>query len=140
MESLTIGQLAKHARVNRENVRYYERRRLLTRPSRSISGYRMFSDDALRRLRFIRRAKVLGFSLSEIHDLLALRVNSANSCDRVRARARAKVVEIDQKIRSLRRMKRALSQLIAACERRGKTSDCPILDSLETADEEKGIG
>ncbi len=130
MERLTIGDLAKRAHVNRETVRYYERRRLLPRASRSIAGYRVFSDDALRRLRFIRHAKVLGFSLNEIKELLALRVNSVDACDRVRERTQAKVADID-KIHSLQQMKDALSELISACGRRGKTSDCPILDSLD---------
>src|SRR6266567_4181011 len=105
VEQLTIGQLAKQAHVNRETVRYYERRRLLSRPSRSISGYRVFSDDAVRRLRFIRHAKMLGFSLNEIRELLTLRVSSVGTCDRVRARTLAKITDIDQKIRSLRQMK-----------------------------------
>jgi Hg(II)-responsive transcriptional regulator len=131
VEYLTIGQLAKQARVNRETVRYYERRRLLSRPSRLISGYRVFSDDAVRRLRFIRHAKMLGFSLNEIRELLALRVDSIDACDRVRVRTQAKLADIDNKIRSLRQMKAALTRLVAACERRGKTKDCPILDSLE---------
>jgi Hg(II)-responsive transcriptional regulator len=136
VEHLTTGQLAKQAHVNRETVRYYERRQLLSRPSRSISGYRVFSDDAVRRLRFIRHAKMLGFSLSEIRDLLTLRVSSLGTCDRVRARTLAKIADIDHKIRSLRRMKSTLTQLAAACERRGKTNDCPILDSLEAPSEE----
>ena len=136
MEYLTIGQLAKQARVNRETVRYYERRRLLSRPSRWISGYRVFSDDAVRRLRFIRHAKMLGFSLNEIRELLTLRVSSAGACDRVHARTLAKIADIDAKIRSLRQMKSALTQLAATCERRGETSDCPILDSLESPGEE----
>ncbi len=131
MEYLTIGQLAQQAHVNRETVRYYERRRLLSRPSRSISGYRVFSDDAVRRLRFIRHAKILGFSLNEIPELLALRVDSIDACDRVRVRTQAKIADIDNKIRSLRQMKAALTRLVSACERRGKTNDCPILDSLE---------
>jgi len=131
VEYLTIGQLAKQAHVNRETVRYYERRRLLSRPPRSISGYRVFSDDAVRRLRFIRHAKMLGFSLNEIRELLALRVDSIDACDRVRVRAQAKLADIDNKIRSLRQMKAALTRLVGACERRGKTGDCPILDSLE---------
>src|SRR5216683_4234358 len=100
METLTIGELAKRARVNRETVRYYERRRLLPRPSRSVSGYRVFSDDALRRLRFIRHAKALGFSLNEISELLVLRVNSVDACDRVRSRTRAKIADIDGKIKA----------------------------------------
>ncbi len=131
MERLTIGELAKRAHVNRETVRYYERRRLLPRASRSMAGYRVFSDDALRRLRFIRHAKVLGFSLNEIRELLALRVHSVDACDRVRERTEAKVADIDKKINSLQQMKHALSELISACARRGKTSDCPILDSLD---------
>jgi MerR family transcriptional regulator, copper efflux regulator len=131
MEQLTIGELAKRAHVNRETVRYYERRRLLPRASRSMSGYRVFSDDALRRLRFIRHAKVLGFSLNEIRELLTLRVNSSDTCDRVRERTEVKIADIDSKIQTLQQMKDALSELVAACSRRGKTNDCPILDSLE---------
>jgi MerR family copper efflux transcriptional regulator len=136
VEYLTIGQLATQAQVNRETVRYYERRRLLSRPSRSISGYRVFSDDAVRRLRFIRHAKMLGFSLNEIRELLTLRVSSVGTCDRVRERTLAKIADIDHKIRSLRQMKSTLTQLTAACERRGKTNDCPILASLEAPGEQ----
>jgi MerR family copper efflux transcriptional regulator len=131
MEQLTIGELAKRAHVNRETVRYYERRRLLPRPSRSISGYRVFADDAVRRLSFIRHAQELGFSLNEIRDLLALRVKSVDTCDRVRERAEAKLADIEKKIKSLQHMKEALSELVGACSRRGKTRECPILDSLE---------
>src|SRR5713226_4047630 len=127
METLTIGELAKRARVNRETVRYYERRRLLQRASRSISGYRVFSDDALRRLRFIRHAKVLGFSLNEIRELLTLRVNSIDTCDRVRERAEVKIADINKKTQALQHMRDALSELVTACSRRGKTNDCPIL-------------
>lgn len=131
MEQLTIGKLAKQAHVNRETVRYYERRRLLPRASRSMSGYRVFPDDALRRLRFIRHAKVLGFSLNEIRELLTLRVNSVDTCDRVRERTEVKIADINGKIQAFQQMKDALSELVAACSRRGRTKDCPILDSLE---------
>jgi MerR family transcriptional regulator, copper efflux regulator len=131
MDVLTIGQLAREACVNRETIRYYERRRLLQRPSRSVTGYRVFSDDALKRLRFIRHAKMLGFSLEEIRELLALRINSIDTCERVRQRTRAKIADIDQKIESLQRMRLALSELVTACSRRRKTNDCPILNSLE---------
>ena len=107
MDGLTTGQLAKQASVNRETVRYYERRRLLQRPSRSVTGYRVFSDDALRRLRFIRHAKILGFSLEEIRELLALQINSIDSCERVRQRTLAKIADIERKIEALQRMRRA---------------------------------
>src|SRR5216683_1860364 len=112
MEQLTIGELAKRAHVNRETVRYYERRRLLPRPSRSISGYRVFNEDAVRRLRFIRHAQELGFSLNEIRELLALRVKSVDTCDRVRERAEAKIVDIEKKIGALQHMNEALSELV----------------------------
>jgi Hg(II)-responsive transcriptional regulator len=131
MEPLSVGELAKRAHVNRETVRYYERRRLLPRPSRSVSGYRIFSDEALRRLRFIRHAKDLGFSLNEISELLALRVASANKCQRVQERTQAKIADIEKKIDTLREIKHALSELVAACSRRKRTNDCPILDTLE---------
>ena len=131
MERLTIGQLAREAHVNRETVRYYERRRLLQRPSRSMAGYRVFSDDALRRLRFIGHAKMLGFSLEEIKELLALRVSSIGACDRVRERALVKIADIERKIATLQEMRRALGKLVSACSRRRKTDECPILESLE---------
>jgi MerR family transcriptional regulator, copper efflux regulator len=130
MEQLTVGELAERAHVNRETVRYYERRRLLPRPSRLVSGYRVFGDDAVRRLRFIRHAQELGFSLNEIKELLALRVKSVDACG-VRERAEAKITDIQRKIESLRHMKEAPSELVAECSRRGKTKECPILDSLE---------
>ncbi len=130
MEQLTVGELARRAHVNRETVRYYERRRLLPRPLRTTSGYRVFSDDALRRLRFIRHAKALGFSLNEIKELLALRVNSIGACDRVQERTQAKMADIDEKIRSMKQVKDALSELVDACARRRKSNECPILDSL----------
>jgi len=133
MHVLTIGQLARRARVNRETVRYYERRRLLQCPSRSVTGYRVFSDDALRRLRFIRHAKMLGFSLEEIKELLALRINSIDTCERVRERTQTKIADIERKIEALQRMRRALSKLVMACSRRQKTDECPILNCLEAS-------
>jgi MerR family copper efflux transcriptional regulator len=133
MEQLTLGQLAKRAGVNRETVRYYERRRLLQRPSRSIAGYRLFPDDAVKRLRFIRHAKVLGFSLEEIKELLALRVHSIATCDRVCERTQIKIADTERKIAALLQMKHVLCELVTACSRRRKTDECPILDSLEAS-------
>ena len=133
MEHLTIGQLAKQASLNRETVRYYERRRLLQRPARSIAGYRVFSDDAVKRLRFIRHAKMLGFSLEEIRELLSLRLDSIDTCGRVRERTQIKIGDIERKIEALQQMRRALGELVTACSRRRKTDKCPILDSLEAS-------
>ena len=131
MQRLTIGQLAKQAQVNRETVRYYERRRLLQRPARSMAGYRVFPDEALQRLWFIRRAKMLGFSLEEIRELLTLRIGSIDTCGRVRERAQSKIGDIERKIVALQQMKRALNQLVTACSQQRQIGECPILESLE---------
>ena len=128
---LTIGRLAREAGVNLETVRFYERRGLLPKPPRSASGYRLFPADAARRLRFIRRAQELGFSLVEIRELLSLRVSpTAKSAD-VRRRAEAKIADIDAKIRTLDSMKRTLRKLTNVCEGCGPIAKCPILESLD---------
>jgi MerR family mercuric resistance operon transcriptional regulator len=94
-------------------------------------GLPSISDDALKRLRFIRHAKVLGFSLEEIRKLLALRINSVDRCDRVRERTQAKIADVDRKIEALQQMRGVLSELVTACSQRRKTEACPILDSME---------
>lgn len=130
MRTLTTGQLAKQAQVNVETVRYYERRGLIPEPPRRESGYRMYSQDTAARIEFIKRAKELGFSLKEVSELLSLRAGPATTCEDVKKRAEAKVADIEEKIRDLQRMKSALAKLIAACEGRGPTSECPILEAL----------
>jgi MerR family mercuric resistance operon transcriptional regulator len=131
VKSLTIGRLAKEAGVNLETVRYYERRGLLQRPPRSASGYRLFPLETARRLRFIRRAQELGFSLKEIRELLSLRVSpNAKSAD-VRKRAEAKIADIDAKIKSLDSMKTTLRRLTKVCAGCGPIGECPILESLD---------
>ena len=131
MKSLTIGHLAKQAGVNLETVRYYERRGLLPRPPRSASGYRLFPAEASRRLRFIRRAQELGFSLAEIRELLSLRVSRNTTSAAIRTRTEAKIVDIDSKIRSLESMKKTLQKLTKACDGCAPVAECPILDSLD---------
>jgi len=111
MKSLTIGRLAKQAGVNLETVRFYERRRLLPRPPRSASGYRLFPAEAARRLKFIRRAQELGFSLAEIAELLSLRVSRSTTSGDIRARAEAKITDIEAKIKTLESMKKTLRKL-----------------------------
>jgi MerR family mercuric resistance operon transcriptional regulator len=95
------------------------------------SGYRTFPDSAVRRVQFIKRAQELGFSLAEIRELLSLRENADAGAQDVRQRARAKIADIEQKIRRLRAMKSALSALAKSCPGCGPLSDCPILDALE---------
>ncbi len=130
MERLTTSEVARQGGVNLESIRFYERERLLPKPPRTASGYRMFAPDDVRRIRFIKRAQELGFSLKEVKELLALRFDADTNCAEVRQRAEAKLSDIDQKIADLRRMKKVLARLTTACPGRGSTSECPILDSL----------
>lgn len=129
-----MGKLARLAGVNRETVRYYESRGLLPRARRTVSGYRVFSEEALRRLRFVRRAKALGFTLREISDLLELRVGSARLRTQVRARTQARIDDIDGRIEELSRMREVLVQLLSACTAQKTSKSCPILDSLGSDD------
>ncbi|MGE3509725.1 MAG: MerR family transcriptional regulator [Vicinamibacterales bacterium] len=131
VETLTIGRLARLGGVNLETIRYYEREGLLARPPRTRSGYRIFPRDAAQRLRFIKRAQQLGFALTEIRELLALRVKQGTKRDQIRARAEAKISDIEQKIQTLTAMKRALAQLTTQCSGCGPVSECPILESLD---------
>ena len=133
--ALTIGELARAAGVGVETIRFYERERLLDEPQRRASGYRQYAPDTVRRVRFIRRAKGLGFSLAQIAELLSLRVEPDTSCADVRALARRKIDEIEVKIIELQRMKDLLERLAKRCRGAGPTSECPILDVLgEEAD------
>jgi MerR family mercuric resistance operon transcriptional regulator len=136
MKGLTIGQLARKTQVNVETVRFYERKGLLPRPPRRESGYREYPPDAVARLQFIKRAKELGFSLKEILDLFSLRVDPHTSCGDVKKRADHKIADIEEKIRTLQEMKKALTKVVGLCHGVGPTSQCPILDLL---DPEKSI-
>jgi MerR family mercuric resistance operon transcriptional regulator len=131
MRALTIGRLAREVGVNLETVRYYERRGLLPTPPRSASGYRLFPAEAARRLRFIRRAQDLGFSLKEVQELLSLRVSQRAKHADVRRRAEAKIADIDAKIKTLESMRRTLHKLTASCTRCDPLAECPILESLD---------
>ena len=134
MEPLTIGHLAKEAGVNLETVRYYERRGLIPKPPRSQSGYRLYPAEAARRLRFIQRAKELGFSLREIKELLSLRVSPRTSRAEIQQRAEGKIADIRAKIQSLHSIEKSLRKLTKACGGCGPVSDCPILGSLDRED------
>ena len=130
MKSLTIGRLAKRAEVNIETIRFYERRGLMPKPLRRESGYRQYSDADIARLRFIRRAKELGFSLKEILELLSLRVDPDTTCGDIKRRAEVKIVDMEEKIKALQRMKKALTKLASTCRGRGPTTECPIIEML----------
>ena len=135
MDALTIGKVARGAGLAIDTVRYYEREGLLQKPARTSSGYRQYSADAVTRLRFIRQAKELGFSLYEIKELLSLRVTPGKSCADVRAHAEHKIADVDRRIASLKRVRGALMKLTSACSGKGPVSQCPILEALEHKEE-----
>ncbi|EFH80458.1 heavy metal-responsive transcriptional regulator [Ktedonobacter racemifer] len=131
MEIFSIGQIARRAGVGVETVRFYEHQGLLEQPMRRASGYRQYSEDAVKQIRFIKRAQQLGFSLKEILELLTLRVDGQTSCEQVKERAAAKLAEVEQKIAELQHMRQALLQVTSLCEEEGPGSRCPMLDALD---------
>ncbi len=130
---LTVGKLARAAGVGVETVRFYERRGLLERPARKGSGYRTYAETALVRLRFIRRAQQLGFTLNEIRELISLEETATQKCDAVRDRATDKISTIERKIEDLARMKAALERLLAVCDGGQPIRDCPIMSCLQAS-------
>ncbi|RMH57579.1 MAG: MerR family transcriptional regulator [Candidatus Hydrogenedentota bacterium] len=131
-EWLSSGGVACAAWVSVETWRYYERNDLLPPPPRSSSGYRRYPLDAVRRLHFVKKAQVLGFSLREIRELLGLRgVSGKKRCGEVRKKAEAKIAEIDEKLRLLRPIKRTFEKLARACRERRPTVPCPVLEALD---------
>jgi MerR family mercuric resistance operon transcriptional regulator len=131
MKSVTIGQVARRACVGVETVRFYEREGLLEKPARRTSGYRQYGEGVVARLRFIRRAKERGFTLKEIAELLALRLDPDTTCAEIKQKAQAKLDDIEAKIDDHQRMKQALLKVTASCTGLGPTSACPILDALD---------
>jgi MerR family copper efflux transcriptional regulator len=128
METLGIGQLAKRGGVGIDTVRYYERNGLLAPRDRLSSGYRRYGELEVARLRFIRRAQALGFTLKEIKDLLAL--SAQRDVGRVKRSAQAKLRDVETRIADLVRVRDGLATLIDACPGHGRSADCPILRAL----------
>lgn len=123
---MTISQLARAARVNVETIRYYQRRGLLPQPGKPLQGYRRYPEPTLARLRFIKRAQELGFSLREITDLLKL---GQGSCQETRVIAEHKRADIETRLHDLETMRLTLEKLIRSC-RAGSQPHCPIIESL----------
>ncbi len=130
-EKLRTGQVAKAAGVNVETLRFYERRGILKEPERRSSGYREYPPEAVRVVRFVKRAQELGFTLDEVEELLVLRENDGASCEEAQATATQKMEEIEEKIQRLRAMKKALAVLVKSCATKGSVRECPILDALD---------
>ena len=131
---MRTGEVATRAGVNIQTLRYYERRGLLGRPARTASGYRRYSEEAVRIVRFVKRAQELGFTLDEAEQLLRLRRVSSSRRTAVRALATAKVADINAKIQQLTAIRTALEKTVAACCGDGAL-ECPILEALEQDDD-----
>lgn len=131
--NLTIGQAAKKAGVNIQTLRYYEGRGLLPAEARTEAGYRLYSEESVQRLRFIKNAQELGFPLAEIARLLKLRVKRPNQCEKVRKEVEARLEVVKDKILGLRSIEKTLENLRQACKTRKISSDCPILESLDNS-------
>ena len=129
VKTLSIGKLAKEAGVGIDTVRFYERRHLLPNPARTPSGYRQYAQDSVARIRFIRRAKDLGFTLDEVEVLLGLHDRGGPKAE-VKALTTRKLEQIDAKIDHLRRMRAVLAGLNDRCSGTGDVSGCPIIESL----------
>lgn len=129
MSGMTIGKVAAEADVAVDTVRYYERAGLLPEPPRRESGYREYPADTVKRLRFIRRAKALGFSLPEIGELLDLSSSSAD-VRKIKNAAQSKLKLLDEKIAELTRVRDGLQKLVKHCPGHGKADACPILNAL----------
>ena len=134
MRTITISKAAKRAGVGVETIRFYERKGLIAQPPKPASGgFRVYPEETVARIRFIREAQEIGFSLREIEDLLSLRADPSADCSDVRERAVAKLEEVDRKMEQLGRIRSALNELIAACPGRGALRACSIMESLIAA-------
>lgn len=133
---MQIGQLASQAGVAIDTVRYYERQGLLPPPERRASGYRQYGQQDITRLRFIRRAKDLGFSLQEIQDLLRISATPEASRADVRALAQHRLADIERRMRELDAMRSTLSTLVGECSGQGNLGGCPIIETLAAFDPE----
>jgi DNA-binding transcriptional MerR regulator len=137
--ALRIGEIALRSGVSIDTVRYYERRKLLPAAARSEGGFRLFAPETVERVRFIKLAQELGFSLDEIAELLTS--GGADECRRVRDHLKIKLTEVDERIRSMQDFRRTLARHLAACERelsrRKKDAVCPVLIKISSAGSKK---
>jgi len=139
METLTISKAAELAGVGVETIRFYERKGLIAQPLKPRDGgYRTYPDETVQRIRFVRQAQELGFSLREIEELLALRAAPGTDCADIRKRASAKLEEVERKIGQLEKMGSALQAVIASCPSRGGLDGCSIIEALEASPPQGG--
>lgn len=134
MTTMTIGQMAKISGVGVETIRFYERKGLLAEPKRRDSGYRQFDSEALDRLNFIQGSKQLGFTLSEIKELLSLEIKPGTTKKDIKQLAQEKLENVEGKLQMLQQIQYTLKHLISQCDGKGDVSHCPILESIRKTD------
>ena len=127
---MKIGELARRGEVNIDTVRYYERQGLLPQPRRQASGYRSYGDEDVARLRFVRRAKELGFSLEEIAELLRLSTATDGHRSEVRTLAARRLVDVESRLAELERIRGVLTDLVDRCSGKGSIEGCPIIEAV----------
>jgi Hg(II)-responsive transcriptional regulator len=132
---MRTAEVAEQAGVNPQTLRYYERRGLLPDPPRTTTGYRSYGPDAVRTVRFVKRAQELGFSLDEVETLLHLADGGPHSCEAAQSLAADRITDLDAKIAALTSMRASLQLLLDTCSRPRRARTCPLLDSLDTAQE-----
>lgn len=137
-ETMSIGTLSKQTGIGIETIRFYERVGLLKPVGRKDSGYRIFDENSLKTIVFIKHAKELGFSLNEIQELLCLKADKKSKCQSVQIKAEAQLQFVEEKIRHLERIKNVLSELIQQCRQRKVDSECPLLECLDDCKFETG--
>lgn len=135
MTGLTRKQVADTVGVTIEAVRFYEREGLIEEPPRTEANYRQYPENTINRIRFIKRAQSLGFSLPEVRELLSLRMSTATTPVEIRQRTLEKIADIEEKINNLQTMKRILEEMTNTCPGTGPLTDCPILASLDAISE-----
>jgi len=136
---LTIGKVAERAQVTADSIRFYEREGLIRPAGKSESGYRLYTEEAIRRIEFIKQAQECGFSLADIRELLELRSTDSACCDDIYRVSVEKKLQLEHKIKALTAMSQALTRLIDMCSRDRKSLDeCPILGALEAGVAKQG--
>lgn len=129
--TMLIGTLSKETGIGIETIRFYERLGLIVPVGHKSSGYRIFDDSSLKALGFIKHAKELGFSLSEIQELLSLKADKKSKCQNVQVKAATQLESVNEKIKNLERIKTTLAELIRQCKQKKTDSECPLLDCLD---------
>ncbi len=126
-KTFTIGRLAQAAEVTIETIRYYQRQRLIEEPKKPLQGYRQYPETALKRLRFIKRAQKLGFTLKEIEELLFL--DSAH-CNDVRRLAEQKLEQVESQLEGLSALQKTLNNMVQSCKAEQQSGHCSIIETL----------